>query len=130
MKIKQKAARVYKSLARKTREGFRGYPIGTLAFYGPDDTRASKLVVSIIESEGAGPTSMKKWFDDERDLRYAEDVLEDARAFLTERGARSVGMMGRILGCPHEEGVDYEGPICPKCPFWANVDRWTGETIQ
>ncbi len=37
----------------------------------------------------------------------------------------------RIMGCPHEEGKDNpEGEVCPKCPFWANIDRFTGETIQ
>ena len=30
-----------------------------------------------------------------------------------------------IIGCPHEEDIDYQGPVCPKCPFWANRDRWT-----
>ena len=36
----------------------------------------------------------------------------------------------RIIGCPHEEGIDYEGPTCPMCPHWAGRDRWTGEVVQ
>jgi hypothetical protein len=37
----------------------------------------------------------------------------------------------RIIGCPHEEGVDYpEGQSCPRCPFWAHRDRWSGELIH
>jgi hypothetical protein len=43
---------------------------------------------------------------------------------------KTVAMTDRIIGCPHEEGIDYEGPVCPHCPFWANRDRWTGEVIH
>jgi hypothetical protein len=42
-------------LKKKTRSGFRGYPIATIAFYGPDDTRASKAAVAIVDAEGAEP---------------------------------------------------------------------------
>ncbi len=45
-------------------------------------------------------------------------------------GAKSVVMTDRIIGCPHEEGIDYEGPTCPDCPFWAGRDRWTGKRLQ
>jgi len=51
-------------------------------------------------------------------------------AFLAEHGVLSVAMVDRIIGCPHQEGIDYEGPICPQCPFWANRDRWTGEVTK
>jgi hypothetical protein len=44
--------------------------------------------------------------------------------------APSVAVTDRILGCPHEEGVDYEGRVCPQCPFWAHRNRWTGEIEQ
>jgi Extended Signal Peptide of Type V secretion system len=34
-------------------------------------------------------------------------------------------------GRPHEEGIDYpEGSTCPRCPFWAHRDRWSGEVAQ
>jgi hypothetical protein len=39
-------------------------------------------------------------------------------------------MTDRIIGCPHEEGIDYEGAACPACPFWAGRDRWTGERVH
>ena len=39
-----------------------------------------------------------------------------------------VVMSDRIIGCPQEEGVDYPlGHACPRCPFWAHRDRWTGD---
>jgi hypothetical protein len=40
----------------------------------------------------------------------------------------SVAMVEAIIGCPHEEGIDYPtGESCPHCPFWKGRDRWTGE---
>lgn len=33
-----------------------------------------------------------------------------------------------IIGCPHEEGIDYpDGQVCPQCPFCAHRDRWASE---
>lgn len=115
---------------RRAGNGRRKYPIATLAFYGPDDRRASKLVASIIEREGAEPTAMQKWHSEAGDVRENADILAEAVAFVEAHGARTVVMPDRIIGCPHEEGVDYEGTVCPQCPFWAIRDRWTGEVIQ
>ena len=48
--------------------------------------------------------------------------------FLKAHGVRSIGMFDRIIGCPHEEGIDYpDGQACPACPFWAGRDRWSGK---
>jgi len=47
-----------------------------------------------------------------------------------DTGAKSVVMTDRIIGCPHEEGIDYEGSTCPDCPFWVGRDRWTGKRLQ
>lgn len=43
-------------LKKKANRGFRGYPAATIAFYGPDDRRASKASVAIVPAEGAEPT--------------------------------------------------------------------------
>jgi len=51
-------------------------------------------------------------------------------AFITKAEAKSVVMTDRIIGCPHEEGIDYEGSTCPVCPFWAGRDRWTGKRLH
>jgi len=66
-------------LYRKSARGFQGYPVGTVAFYGPDNQRHK---------------------------------------------ARTVVVGPGILGCPHEEGVDYpDGGTCPACPYWAGRER-------
>jgi hypothetical protein len=128
--LDRRIAQLKKRLSKKAKKGFRGYPVGTIAFYGPDDRRASKLVVSIVEAEDAEPSEMGKWSAGDGDVRDAPEVIEQAMAFLEQHGVRSVAMPDRVIGCPHEEGIDYEGPTCPHCPFWANRDRWTGEVVH
>lgn len=119
--------RAKKSLGKKAKKGFRGYPAATVAFYGPTDRKASKLVVGIISEEGAEAEPLRKW-NSELDIRHDHLVFEEVLSFVREQDAKSVAMVDRIIGCPHEEGVDYpEGESCPQCPFWKDRDRWTGE---
>lgn len=120
-------ARLKKRLVKKAKRGLRGYPVGTLVCYGPDDRRASKLVAAIVEHEGGDAKEMRKWCCEQGDVRDNLEIIEEAIAFLEQFGARSVVMPETIIGCPHEENIDYHGPVCPECPFWANRDRWTGE---
>lgn len=105
--------------------------MATVAFYGPDDTRASKASVGIVLAEGAEPAALKRWFSEETDVRFDREIGSEILAFLREHGIRSVLLADRIIGCPHEEGIDYpEGEVCPRCPFWAHRDRWSGDVIQ
>jgi hypothetical protein len=128
VKLKRRAV---SPLAKKARRGFRGYPLATVAFYGPDGKRASKVVVGIIAAEGAQAEPLKRWFSEQRDVRRDNEIGEGILTFIQEQGATSVIMADRIIGCPHEEGVDYrEGEKCPRCPFWAHRDRWSGDIIQ
>jgi hypothetical protein len=122
--------RARKALGKKAKKGFAGYPVATVAFYGPNDRKATKLVVSIVAFENAEPEPMRKWFSDD-DLQIDDHVLAEALDFIRSHTARSVVMPDRIFGCPHEEGIDYpEGEACPQCPFWKNRDRWTGDTAH
>ena len=118
-------------LRKKAKKGFRGYPLATVAFYGPNDRLATKIAVGIIPSEGAEPEAMKRWQSEGTDIKYEPDVGTEIIEFIESNGAKSVVMADRIMGCPHEEGVDYPvGQHCPECPFWAGRDRWTGESIH
>jgi len=47
-----------KRLRKKSKRGTRGWPGATIAFYGPDASRATKVVVSIIPTEGLEPSEM------------------------------------------------------------------------
>ncbi len=123
--------RLCSPLEKKARRGFRGYPVATIAFYGPSDELASKVAVGIVSAENAEADPLDRWFSDDRDVRRDSTIGDEILAFIRQQGAKTVVMSDRIIGCPHEEGTDYpEGQACPQCPFWANRDRWSGESIQ
>ena len=109
-----------------------GYPVATLAFYGPDDKLATKVVVSVFLRENSDPDFLKRWLSTGNiDVRQDLDIGEQILAFLKPHAPRSTVMADGIIGCPHEEGVDYpEGRSCPQCPYWAGRDRFTHERIQ
>lgn len=117
---------------RKFRPGFRGFPVATVAFYGPDEKLASKVVVSVFLAESNEPDSLKRWHSKGgNDVREDLDIGEQILTFLKPHAPRSTVVTDGIIGCPHEEGVDYpEGTICPQCPYWAGRDRFTHERIQ
>lgn len=118
-------------LQRKARRGFRGYPVATVAFYGPDDQRASKVAVGIVAAEGAEAEPLERWYCEDGDARADDSIGEQVLAFIREHGALTVVAADRIIGCPHEEAIDYPaGQVCPRCPFWAHRDRWSGDVIQ
>ncbi len=118
-------------LQKKAKKGFRGYPVATIAYYGSNNETASKVAVGIIFEEGAEPTYMERWVSEHTDVRTDLTINKEILQFIEKHPVRSVVITDRIIGCPHEEGVDYpEGDVCPKCPYWAHRDRWTGSTIH
>jgi hypothetical protein len=124
MKFKR---RVTNEVIKKARKGFRGYPIATVAYYGPDNHKGTKVSVGIISRKDAEPDPLRRWYTEEKDARLDKEITNQILAFIKEHNAASVGSVGRILGCPHEEVVDYpEGENCPLCPYWANRNRWAG----
>ena len=118
-------------LAKRRRKGFCGYPAATVAFYEPDDTHATKVSVGIVKYEGADADPVERWFCPSTDARTDPEVTEAVVRFIDQQVVRSVVSVNRIIGCPHEEGIDYpEGENCPLCPFWSNRDRWSGQIIR
>ena len=116
-----------KWLRKKARQGMRGYPVGTIAFYGPDDQRASKVAASVIRHEGADAEQPRR-YSETGDVRKDLAIASEIAAYMRQHSVHSVAMVDRIIGCPHEEGVDYPmGDSCPHCPFWMGRNRWTGE---
>lgn len=113
-------------LEKKVKAGFRGHPVATIAFYGPDNKLATKVAVGIMMGENdKEPAIMKKWFAS-RDIRLDVKTLNEIKTFISKQGARSVAFTNKILGCPHQEGIDYPvGESCPECPFWEGRDRFT-----
>ncbi len=118
-------------LKKKSRRGFRGYPVATIAFYGPDDVTASKAAVGIVNREDAPPDFLNRWFLEDGDARTDATITREILEFIQSHGVKSVVMTDGIIGCPHEEGIDYpDGEVCPECPFWANRNRWTGDVVR
>lgn len=125
-----KAERNKKKIANKARKGFKGYPVATIAYYGPTDKKATKVAVGIISNKGADPEPMKSWFSD-ADARNDALIMEEILAFIAAHNAKTVAMLDRIIGCPHQEGIDYpDGGECQECTFWKGRDRWTSERIH
>src|SRR6266851_2482360 len=85
MKFKRRST---SPLAKKARRGFRGYPVATIAFYGPDNTRASKVAIGIVRAEGAEP-EMTRLFSDEGDIRKDMEIAEEILKLLTLHGVKS-----------------------------------------
>jgi hypothetical protein len=113
-----------KWLDKRSKLGFRGYPVGTIAFYGPDAQRASKVAVAVIVAPDTEPVALRRWFAESGDVRNDAAIFEEVALFLRDHQVKSVAMTKEMLGCPHEEGIDYpEGEPCPLCPFWAGRDR-------
>ena len=118
-------------LRRKAKKGFRGYPVATVAFYGPTADRATKVAVGIVVTEGAEPANLERWFSAESDVRTDTAISQEIEDFLREHEIKSVVMSDGLLGCPHEEGIDYpEDQSCPECPYWAGRDRFKGDRIH
>ena len=127
----KKKIRNTNSLKKLGRKEFRGYPIATIAYYGPDNQHATKVAVGIVEFENSEPSLLERWYSETTDIRFKPEINEEITHFIKQNNTKSVVIADRIMGCPHEEGKDYpEGSVCPKCPFWANRDRFTGEIIQ
>ncbi len=119
-----------KLITKKVRRGSKGFPVATIAVYGPTNQVALKLVCGIVKHDGAEAEPMKKWFS-EKDLRKSEKILGEVLTFIEENHVKSVSMIDKIIGCPHEEGIDYpEGESCPECKYWHGRDRFTHELLS
>lgn len=117
-------------LKKRAGQGARGYPVATVAFYGPTDKVATKVVVGIVARAGADVEPLERWYSLEQDVRRNPEIMKAVIRFLEANGAKSIAMPDRLLGCLHEEGKDYpEGEQCPYCPYWQNRDRFTGLVV-
>ena len=108
------------------------HPLGTVIAYGPDNTRATKLVASVFKrSDSQTADELHRWLINEGEIRNDPGIAAEIAAFFKQHGVKETAAYDRIFGCPHEEGIDYPmGRACPRCPYWANRDRYTLEPIK
>jgi hypothetical protein len=122
--------RFLKRLSKKARKGLRGWPIATIAFYGPNLSQATKVAVGIVPSENAAVEELRDWKVDRGDIRADPGIAREILEFIEKHQVRSVAMTDGIIGCPHQQGIDYEGEWCPVCKFWHGRDRFTGQRVH
>jgi hypothetical protein len=73
---------------------------------------------------------MRSWSTEASDVRNDPVIAAELADWLRSHGIKETVSSERIIGCPHEEGIDYPiGRTCPLCPFWAGIDRFTHEPI-
>src|SRR5947199_10096035 len=118
--------RFLKRLRKKARKGLRVLPIATIAFYGPNLSQATKVAVGIVPSENAEVEELRDWKVDYGDIRADPGIAREILEFIEKHRVLSVAMTDGIIGCPHQEGIDYEGEWCPVCEFWHGKDRFMG----
>ena len=126
MKADKFVERYFNEKFRNQRSGF---PIATIAYYGPDDETATKVAVGIVDSKEE-VIDLKRWLVGSVDVRIDRAINNEILLFIKTHKVKRVAMAGKIIGCPHEEAIDYpDGSTCPKCPFWSIRDRWSGELL-
>jgi hypothetical protein len=86
-------------------------------------------VVSVIKTEHAEP-ELRTWEVEHGDVRANAVIAGEILEHMEGHGVLSVVMTDGIFGCPHQQGIDYEGEWCPVCQFWHGRDRFTGQLIQ
>jgi len=107
--------RFLKRLRKKARKGLRGWPIATVAFYGPNLSRATKVTVGIVPSENADVEELRAWKVNDGEIRADPRIAREILEFIEERRVLSVAMTDGIIGCPHQEGIDYEPRHRARC---------------
>ena len=116
-------------LSKEARKGLRGWPIATIA-YGRNLSQETKVAVGIVPSENAEVEELRDWKVDRGDIRADSGIAREILEFIEEHRVRSVAMTDGILGCPHQEGIDYDGEWCPVCEFWHGRDRFAGQRVH
>jgi hypothetical protein len=113
-----------KGLERRAQEGFKGYPLGIIAFYGYNDISAVKVVIGIVNEAGGSPEHIRKWVSEKGDLRKDVASIKELFRYIEAHNVRSVALTPGIYYCPHEPGIDFpQGDTCKLCSFWSNVKK-------
>jgi hypothetical protein len=96
-------------------------PVGVLAFYGPSPEKCTKAVATVVDLKKALIVAV---FDGP-DVQRNQALLNKVFAFFKEHDVAQAVVFEELLGCEHEEGVDFEeGETCPLCPDWKPSVDW------
>ncbi|WP_457797534.1 hypothetical protein [Methylocystis sp. S23] len=104
--------------------------MATIAFYGPNLSQATKVVVGVAPSENGAIETLRDWKVEQGDVRAKPEIIRGILQFIEKHEVRTVTMTDGVIGCPHQEGIDYEGEWRPICEFWRGRDRFTGQIVH
>ena len=94
------------------------YPIGTLMYFGPDNATITKIVAVVIPAKGSSPIA-KSWSNPQ--VSSDPKVAAEIGQFYLENKVADVVMTDGVVGCPHDEGIDFPvGGHCSQCKYWEN----------
>ena len=96
--MKARRLSLHKRLQKKAKKGFRGYPVATIAFYGPDDRFASKVAVGIVSRVNEETLALERWFSEDIDVRNDPAVGEAIPLFIEQYDIKSVVVADGVIG--------------------------------
>ena len=113
------AAQIMKSLLKRAKRRFRGFPVAVIRFFGPNKDQATKISVAIFEQRNQAPISVQDYHLPDKEVREEAPILQVIKSEFKDNGVVSLLMENDILGCPHQPGQDYpvEGN-CTQCSYW------------
>jgi hypothetical protein len=77
-----------KRLGKKVRRGFRGYPVATIAFYGPDNRMATKVAVALVLAAEQKPADLRRWLSEDHDVRTDPQIATEILTFIDAAGVK------------------------------------------
>jgi hypothetical protein len=93
----------------------RGWPVARIAFYGPNLSQATKvLCLNRTVREGGGSADTQPEVD-HGDIRGDAGVARVILEFIEKHRVLAVAVTDGIIGCAHQQGINYEGEWCPAC---------------
>src|ERR1700730_17817511 len=98
--------RFFKRIRKKAKRGMRGWPATTICFYGPNASRATKVVVGIVPSEHEEVRDLRDWAVTTGDVRNDEAIAAEILDYMDAHGVLTVIITDGIIGCPHQMGID------------------------
>jgi hypothetical protein len=115
MKPLQKRYQYHQHFRKAIQDG--KFPLGTIAYYGPDDRSVTKIVAAVMADIQTDPI-LKKWVG--HNIAQNAEIVAEIGKFFQDNQVQNVVMTEGIVGCPHEEGIDFPtGESCPQCPYWS-----------
>ena len=92
------------------------YPLATISAYGPDNTRATKLVVGILRrARQKDPGELRSWSTDEGDVRNDRAIAAEVADWLHRQGIKDTVSYDRIIDKRHTPVFRAVAEPTPRC---------------